>query len=453
MKTELIETGDLSSQLTIVLEKDDYIGRLNDELKKYKNKAHIKGFRKGKTPMSAIRKMYGQSVLAEVINDKLQNGLSDYINDNKIEILGNPLPSDNQKQIDFDIKNLSDFEFVFDLGLAPEFILVGASEADVYDDIQVDFEGSMIDEELESLRKRFGTQEEVDETILSDDILQIEITEQSAPADRDAFQTNITVMPDRLNEDAQKLVLGKKLGEEFKMDILNFEKDADEEYVKKYFLKDAPEDITFEFNAIIAGIKRLKLAELNEDLFTKAFGNPEIKTEEEARNYLKEELESFYKTQGRSITKRYILENLTEVNNFELPDEFLKRWLLSTNEKTTPEDIERDYSGFVKNLKWTLIKQSIAKAHDLEIGPDEIKAALRIKIEKQFAQFGGYPGINYDDMVNRLMQNQETIQKEYEELLAEKVLDKVCDIVELKPKNVSLDKYKEIVKELQENIA
>lgn len=453
MKTELTETGNLSSQLTIVLEKDDYLSKLNEELKNYKNKAHIKGFRKGKTPMSAIKKMYGQSVLAEVINEKLQTGLSDYIADNKIDILGNPLPSDNQKQVDFDLKDLNDFEFIFDIGLAPKIDLMGASSGDTYDDYKVDFDESMIEEELANLRKRFGSQEEVDEAVVMDDIVQVEITETAQIEGREVFTTSITVMPDRLNDKAQSMILGQKVGAEFDLDIFDFEKDADEEYVKKYFLKDAPEDVTKAFKGVVASVKRLKLAELDENLFTKAFGNPDIKTEEGARTFLKEELTTFYNTQGRSISKRFILENLTAANTFDLPDEFLKRWLLSSNEKTTAEDIERDYEGFVKNLKWTLIKQAIAKENNLEVGPDEIKAALRIKIEKQFAQFGGYPGINYDDMVERLMQNQETIQKEYEELLAEKVLDKVCELVELKPKNVSLEEYKAIVKELQENIA
>ena len=135
-----------------------------------------------------------------------------------------------------------------------------------------------------------------------------------------------------------------------------------------------------------------------------------------------------------------------------MPDEFLKRWLLSSNEKATAEDIEKDYDSFVKNLKWTLIKQKIAKKEEIEITPEDIRAGLKKKIERQFAQYGGYPGINYDDMVDRLAQNQETVQKEYEELLAENVLDKALEMVKLKTKAVSLDEYKDIVAKLQENI-
>ena len=452
MKTELIDKGQLSSELVIVLEKNDYLEKFNSELKKYKNKAHLKGFRKGKTPMSAIKKMYGQSVLADVINQQLQSGLSDYIADNKLDILGNPLTSERQGAIDFNINDLSDYEFIFDLGLAPEFEVKGISDSDEYEEIVVNFEDTVVDEEIESLRKRFGEQVEVDETIEASDIVSIEITEQNPTDGREAYVSEITVMPDRMTDEYQDHILGQKLGFEFPLNIFSIEKDTTEEYVNKYFLKEAPEGITADFNGIISAVKRLKPADINQDFFNKAFGEDKVKTIDEAKEHIQNELGDFYGTQGKSITKRYILENLLDIHDFELPDEFLKRWLLSSNEKATAEDIEKDYDGFVKNLKWTLIKQKIASQEKIEITPEDIKAGLRKKIERQFAQYGGYPGINYDDMVNRLAQNQETVQKEYEELLAESVLDKALTMVKLKTKTVSLDEYKDIVAKLQENI-
>ncbi len=452
MKTELIDKGQLSSELVIVLEKNDYLEKLNSELKNYKKKAHLKGFRKGKTPLSAIKKMYGQSVLVDVINQKLQTELSDYIVDNKLDILGNPLPSERQETIDFNINNLSDYEFIFDLGLAPEFEVKGLSGSDEYEDILINFEDSIVEEEIESLRKRFGAQVEVDEAIEASDIVSIEITEQDPSDSREAYVSEITVMPDRMTDEYQDKILGQRLGFEFSLNIFSIEKDTTEDYVKKYFLKDAPEGITADFSGIISAVKRLKPADVNQDFFNKAFGEDKVSTIDKAKEHIQAEFADFYNTQGKAITKRYILENLLDIHDFELPDEFLKRWLLSSNEKATAEDIEKDYESFVKNLKWTLIKQKIAKNEEIEITPEDIKAGLRIKIERQFAQYGGYPGINYDDMVNRLAQNQETVQKEYEELLAESVLNKALTMVKLKTKTVSLDEYKDIVAKLQENI-
>lgn len=454
MKTELVETGNLTAQLTIVLESTDYKEDFDKEIKKYRSQAHIKGFRKGKTPLSAIKKMYGRSVLADIINNKLQNTMADYITENEIDILGNPLPAETQKPIDFEMKELGDFEFIYDLGLAPTFDVVGASDSDKYDNYKISMAEDMVDEEITNLQKRMGEQVEVDEEIEESDILQIEITEVLDGAERDAFVTEITVMPDRLTDHAKETLIGKRLGTDINIDIFDFEKDAAEDYVKKYFLKDAPEDVSKNFKGSVSAIKRLKPAEINEEFFTKAFGpDANVSTEAEARDFLRKELQDFYNEQGKSITKRYILENLIDKNEMSLPDEFLKKWLLSTNEKLSQEEVEKDFEGFRKNLKWTLVKQNVAKNNDIKLESEDLRAALKAKIEKQFAQYGGYPGINYDDMADRLMQNQETVQKEYEELLAERVLDKVYELVSLKDKEVTLDEYKEIVKALQENNA
>lgn len=452
MKAELINTGDLTSQLTITLEKDDYLVKYDTELKKLKNKAQLKGFRKGKVPITALKKMYGKGVLVDVINDELQNRLSTYLTDNSIDILGNPLPSENQKTLDFDLNSLGEYEFIFDLGLAPSFEIEGISTEDVYQDYKVEVTDELIDEELESLQKRMGSSEEIDAPIELKDILEIEITEVEPAEGRDAYTTTITVMTDTLTEDMQSRIIGKRLGDDLPIDLLNLEKNTTEDYVKKYFLKDAPEGVTYSYKGTIAAIKRLKEAELDQELFDKAFGEGEVSTIQEARDFLRKELETFYAQQGQSITKRYILETILDKNTFALPQEFLKRWLLSSNEKVTKEEVERDFEGFEKNLRWTLIKQKIAENYDIKIEAEDLRSFIKDKIIRQFGQYG-YPGLNFDDMTNRVMQNQQTVQKEYEELLAERVMDEIYQKVSLEEKKLSLQEYKETVKSLQENIA
>lgn len=453
MKTDLISTGELTSQLTIVLEKDDYVAKYDQELKKLKNKAHLKGFRKGMIPMTALKKMYGKGVLIDVINEELQNKLSSYLTDNGIDVLGNPLPSESQKAIDFDLKELGEFEFIFDLGMAPKFAINGIDSNDAYDNYKVVVTEDMLDDELNSLRKRMGKQEDVDEAIEMTDIVSLEIIEKSENKEREAYQNSISLLPERLTEEMQSVILGKRLGEEFDLDIFKLEKDSTEDYTRKYFLKDSPDDVSTLFKGTIARIRRLLIADLDQVLFDKAFGEGSVSNEGEARDFLKNELEQFYDDQGRAITKRYILEALIDKNDIILPEEFLKRWLVSTNEKVTPEEVDKDFDGFAKNLKWTLIKQNVSKRYDIRIEPDDLRNSIKAKIIQQFGSYGTYPGINFDDMTNRIMQNQETVEKEYEELLAEKVLDKLCDVVTLSEKKLSLNEYKEIVKSLQENNA
>lgn len=357
MKTEMIETGDLSSQITITIEPSDYKSEYDKGLKKYRKEAHLKGFRKGKTPLSAIRKMYGKGVLADVINDKLQKTLADYITDNKIDILGNPIPSEDQQFVDFETKQLETLEFKFDLGLSPQIEVQGVEATDTYVSYEVAFGEDRIDEEIEQLQKRGGVQEEIEAPIEALDMVTLSITESSVE-ERDAWSGEITIMPERLTEDSQAMVIGKKNGDTLSFDIYELEKDTTEDYVKKYFLKDAPDYVGRNFDAVVKTIKRLVPAEINEEFFEKMFDpKDEIKDIEGARALIKKDLESFYVNQGKAITQRKILESLIEKNMTALPDEFLKRWLMSSNENLSPEQLEGEYEGFTKNLIWTLVKQ------------------------------------------------------------------------------------------------
>ncbi|MEL6123386.1 MAG: trigger factor family protein [Bacteroidota bacterium] len=249
MKTELIETGHLTSQLNVVIETDDYKTEFEKELRKQQNQAHLKGFRKGKTPLSAVRKMFGKSILGELINDKMQKAIGDYIVEHELDILGNPLPAADQQLIDFDPKNLVDYAFKFDLGLAPE-ITVNGLEGVSYDTYEVGFGDTEIDEELDNLRKRNGTQEEIDAPVEVMDIVSASIT---SLADDAEWTGDITFMPDRLNSHYRDEIIGRTAGFEMDVDIYEFEKNASEDYVSKYFLKDAPEGIGRQFKVQLKG--------------------------------------------------------------------------------------------------------------------------------------------------------------------------------------------------------
>lgn len=451
MKTELIDKGNLSAQINIVIEPADYKPDFTKELNKYRQQAHIKGFRKGKTPISTIKKMYGKSVLAEVINNKLQQSLQDYIVDEKLDLLGNPIPSEDQEQVDFSLTDMKDLSFSFDVGLAPQIEVLGVSKETNYESYKIELTDADLDEEIENLRKRMGTQEEVTEPVEEMDILTLHIKE-STPTNEVAFEGEITVMPERLTDDHKKKFIGKNIGDVASIDIYDLETNATEDYVQKYFLKDAPEGTGKVFDATIKGVKRLVLAALNEDFFKGAFGDDSITDLAGAKAKLKEDLDKFYDSQCLSITKRKILEHLIDTNEMDFPDEFLKRWLLATNNELTEEQVGQEYEGFTKNLRWTLIKQKLSKDYEINITPDDIKNGMIEKFKAQFAQYGGAMGdFDYGSFADKMMQNQESVQKEYEELLAERVLDKIVDSVQLNEEKIDLDKYKEIVNELQQN--
>jgi len=452
MKTDLVSTGDLSSQLTIVLETADYQPKYDADLKKQQKSANLKGFRKGKVPMSAVRKMFGKAILNEVINSKLQTAIGDYITENKIDILGNPLPAEDQQMFDFDPKELSDYTFKFDLGLAPEVVVKGAKGEDSYDTYVVEFGEKEIDEEIENLLKRGGKQEEVEDSIEELDVVGCEIT---ATQGEESWTGEITLMPDRLNDEYKDALIGKKAGHEMSVNIYEVEKDAKEDYVQKYFLKDAPEWVGRDFALVVKSVKRLIPATMDEEFLKQTFGAEDIKDEAGAREFLSKELSQYYEKQAGSITKRRSLEHLLDNNDYPLPEAFLKRWLVASNDDLTPEQVEEEFEGFTKNLKWTLIKSALAKDYDIQITPEQIKASMVSKFQAQFAQYGmgAMGGMDFNDIGDRMMQNQESVQKEYEELLAETVLDKTLENVTLVEQKIDVQAYKDIVAELQENNA
>ncbi len=456
MKTELIDKGDLSSELTIVIETTDYKPEFDKEIRKYSQKSQIKGFRKGKVPLSAIKKMYGKSVLADVIDRKVQTTLQEVITEKELDILGGPVSSEDQKMIDFDLKNLGDFEFKFDLGMAPEVDVKGADATDKHSNYKIKIEDNTVDEQFSDLRKRMGKQEDTDEAIDALDIVSLQITEVNSE-NEEPYTTEITIMPDRMTDAYKDEYLGKSKGYKGQIDVFEIEKDASEDYVRKYFLKEAPENVGNTFHSEVVGSKRLIPAEVNEEFFKTAFGgNEEIKDEASAKAKLREDLEKFYAEQGKSITKRYILESLIEKNEMTFPDAFLKRWLAVANDNLTTEQIENEYADFSKNLRWTLIKKEITKKDSLDVSAEDIRTSMIGKFKAQFAQYGygaGLDSINYEDVADRMMQNQESVQKEYEELLAEKVLDSILESVTLEDKEVSIEEYKKIVEELQQNNA
>ncbi len=449
MKTELTEVGTLHSRLTITLEQDDYKPTYDKELKKYSKQAQMKGFRKGKVPMSAIKKMYGRGILAEVIDKKIQETIQNEIKD--LSILGSPITSEEQEMLDFDIKDLQDYTFKFDIGLAPEIEVKGVSDQDKYEKYLVEVDDAMLEEGMMDMRKRMGTQEEIEAAVEEKDIVTLQITESPSESE-EPFTSEIMIMPDRMTDAYKDEYLGKEKGYKGTVDIYELEKDTNEDYVQKYFLKDAPEGVGRTYATELKTVKRLIPAEANEEFYKSAFGE-DVKDETVAKEKLKENLEGYYETQSEAITKRKILESLIASHEVTFPDAFLKRWLASSNNELSEEQIESEYGDFTKNLKWTLIKEKIARDQDIKVDPESVRTHLVNNFKQQFAQYGYGAGmdLDFDSIGERLMQDQKAVQRGYEEVLADKVFDQIVSTVQFDEKKVNQEEYQDIVKELQDN--
>lgn len=460
MNIEKHSVDNLNATITINISKDDYKGKFKSELSKYAAKAQIKGFRKGKIPASVIKKMYGKGVLADVVNETLQKALSDYLKTEELDILGQPIPSDDQQgDLSFDVNNLEDYEFKFDIGLSPKVDVLGVSESDTYDINKIKIDDKLIDEELTNAQKRLGEQEHPDGAVLAGDIIKIQADELDGKKPKEnGWATEFSVLVDSLTDKYNKAVLKLSKDDSFSFDVNKLEKDKGEDYVKKYLLnipktEEGEEEpvIGNMFTGKIIDIARLKHAELGQEFYDKYFGEGEVKTEEEARTKVAGLIGDHYQNQALQLMYRNIMDKLVADTKVELPAEFLKKWLKMTNEKMTDQEIDKDFDGFLDNMKWTLIKGELAKKFEIEVTPDDIRQAMTDKVRNYFGQYGqGMDDSMLADIMPKMFENQEEVNKTYEELQAGRVFKKIGETVKQNEVEISLDDFNDKVKAINE---
>jgi len=458
MNIEKQSVDNLNATIVINITQEDYKEKFKSELKKAAGKANLKGFRKGKTPASVIRKMYGKSVLAEVVNETLQKALTNYLDEEKLNILGQPIPSDDQDgDLEFNVNQLEDYTFKFDVGIAPEFEIDGVSEDDEYDIYKIEVDEKVITEELENAQKRLGTHEHPEGAVIANDIIKVQAEELDGDeVKEDGWATEFSVLVDSLTDEYKEEVLSLSTGDTFNFDIYQLEKEKGEDYVKKYLLnvpkvEEGEEEpvIGNMFQGKISEISRLKIAELDQEFFDKYFGKDEVKSEEEARAKIEEYIGTHYHNQALQFMYRNIMDKLVADTEVEMPKAFLKKWLKMTNEKLTDSEIEKDFDGFLENMKWTLIKNKLVNDFGVEVSQDEIIESMRNKVKGYFGQYGMEESY-VDKVLQQMLQNQEEINKTYEELQAGKLFTKIGEKVKHKENKISLEDFNEKVKELNE---
>lgn len=443
----------LNTKLTITLKRDDIKPGIDTELKKLKANASLKGFRKGKTPISFIKKVYGSSVMSEVVQKTLNSELFKFLDDEKIKYLGQPIPSKDQEEMDFSIDGSHDLVFKFDLGLTPDFELHGLEKVRTYDKYEVKVADSFISDEMASLRKKLGERKEVEEPIIAGDMISIDAEE--VKSEGTAWASTFSVLFDDLIDDSKKLFEGKKIGESVKFDITKLEKEKPEEFIRKYMLNVTENDkdvvIGNDFTGKIAKITRVTEAEMNEEFFNKAFGEGKVSSEQEAKDFIKNQTQKWYVKQSDSILMRNIHDALMESNEFALPEDFLKRWLESTSKQEDGTSIEDRFVGFKSGLKWRLLSSKLADQFDVKVDDEDVKSAMKEQISRMYGGYGG------DDMMDKLvesmMSNQEYYESNYATAFNEKVLQAAKGEVTTKTIEVSKEEFEEIVKKYSEQQA
>jgi trigger factor len=425
----------LNSVVKINIEKNDYSSKVEKILKDYRKTANIPGFRKGMVPMGMIKKQYGQAVLVDEVNKLLQDSLNSYITEEKLDILGNPLPKP-QDDLNWEA---DDYTFEFELGLAPEFEVNLEDKGPVtYYNISADEE--MIDNQIKTIQRQYGklvTQEEVKEgfTVVGTFHNEDEDIENEA-----TFKTE-----DIEGEDNKKQLLGAKVGDQVTLKSKDLFKDNETLSRHLGLESDKVENLDVELSFTIKEINEQVLAELNQELFDKAFGEGEVTSEEEAKAKIAEQSKQTFQQQGDQQFFNDVTEELIEKANIELPSEFLQKWLQTQGEKQlTPEEAKEEYEKSEKGIKYQLIEAKIAKDHDIKVELEDVKKIAKEKIKMQMMQFGqmDFPEEQMEGIIQNLLSNQEQVKQFSEEVMVQKLLDVYKEKMKVEEKDVT---YKEFV--------
>lgn len=428
----------LNAVVTVAVTKDDYKQKVDKVLQDYRKNASIPGFRKGAVPMSLIEKQYGKAVLLEEVNKVLQARLNEYLTKEKLDILGNPLPRMTE---DFNW-DADDFSFEFELGLAPEFTVdLDAKNKIVKYNITAD--EAMLDEQIERIQKQFGKLVSKDKSEEGDDIRGTFVNEEKginaeATITSDIFKTKTT----------GKKFLGKKVGDVVTVSTKGL---FDDDHKLMDVLKVDHDDVhglDVEVNFTIEEINTSEKAELNQELFDKLFGEGVVTSVEQVKEKIKEDAEQQFASQADQKFLNDVTESLIENTKFELPTEFLTKWLQSAGETPlTAEQAEAEFKKSEGGLRYQLIEGKVITGNNLQITFEDLKAYTSEVIKKQMAQFGQLnpTAEDVEGIVARVLSNQEEVKRLSEQVMSEKMLNLFKEKVKHTTKDVT---YQEFMKEM-----
>jgi trigger factor len=446
------DIDNLNAELTVTIEKKDYEAKFVEELKKYRQQASMKGFRKGKTPMSVLKKMYGNSVLSNIVYDILNTELDTFLKEEQLAILGQPIPSEDTPEVSIDVKNMDDMVFKFDLGLAPQLEIKGFNKNKKFTRYIPTVSDDDVQKDIENALKQLGDRETITEDIQEIDSLKVSVKELDGEnVKEDGITSQFTVLVEKLTKKAKKQILTKKAGDSLKVNIFDLEDGLDEGAVRKYFLniEDENAEVGKDFELTIDEVTRVTPMEFNEEFFNKYFGENVVADEKEATDKFKEPVINHYKNHVEALLFRDFQDHLMEKNEIELPEEFLRRWLLMSNEELTEEQLDAEFDAFKENLKWDVIKGKIVKENDIQITSEEIISNAQGKI---MGYFGGtpLPPDMMKDMTDRMLNDQNSLRQIQDEVVSNKLYDVLETKFGYNEKEVSIEKMDKIIEKARE---
>lgn len=428
----------LNAVVKVDIVAEDYQPKVDKLLSDYRKKADVPGFRKGHVPMGMIKKQYGQSIMVDEVNKLLQDSLNKFITEEKLDILGNPLP---RVQDDFNW-NAETFSFEFELGLAPQFD-VDLSPKKKVTQYNIVATEDLLDEEVKNIQTRYGKMSSLEEATEHSNVTGTFVNEENEINKKATFLVN-----DLKGKKNEKKVIGAKVGDVIELETKKLFEDNNKLVHILGVTEEVAKDLDVTVTFTVEEITKTEPADLDQELFDKLFPDGSVKTASELRTKIKEDAEKQFAQQGDQQLLNAITEHLVENTKFDLPADFLKKWLATAGEKPlTAEEAAAEFDKSEKGLRYQLIEGKIMKDNDIKLDYAELVDYAKGFIRTQMAQFGNMnpEEKELDDIAGRILQNQEEAQKLQSQLISQKLLAFYKENMKFKTKEVS---YEEFVKEV-----
>lgn len=428
---------ELNAVLKVDIAREDYSGKVEKILKDYRKNANIPGFRKGHVPMGMVKKQYGKAVLVDEVNKLLQESLNKYLTEEKLDVLGNPLPKE-QENFDWDAEN---YTFEFELGLSPQFEVSLDNEKPIthYKIVAGD---EMIDNQVKSIQKQYGK------------LVSKEVAEEGDQLtgtfknEAEGIENKTTLPLEKVKN--KEPFLGAKAGDTIKVSTKDLFEDDHQlmDFLEVEHDKAHGLDVEVEFT--VEEVNTQELADLDQELFDKLFGKGEVTSVTELKDKIKEDAAKQFEQQSDQQLLNDVTEMLIENTNFDLPKEFLQKWIQTAGEKElTPEEAREEYEKSEKGLRFQLIEGKLIQENNLEVKFEDLKSFAKDRIKEQMAQFGQMnpEEKELDDIAARILSRQDEVKRLSEQLMNQKLLELYKEKVNLEEKEVT---YEEFVKEVYE---
>lgn len=437
MNISKIQKDALNWQLTIDIAAADYQEALRKRLNEYKRKADIKGFRRGMAPLSLIQRLYGDEALYQSVNGLVGDQLNQFITDEKIRVVGEPMPSEDQPQLNW--KAGEDFTFKFDIAQTPELnFSVGKDDKIPYYDINVTAAEKKA--QREQLLQQYGSLQEGSKAGANDYVI-ADIANEQHKAE------GVYVSIASVAEEARGAFIGRKAGEKFTLDVnAAFTNETDRAAMLKLD-KAALAGIDPMFEFTIVNVKTFVAAEENQETYDKIFGEGVVTTPEQFEEKITERIKAGHEQEANYRFGADVRKYFVEKAKLELPEDFLKRWLVYANEgKFTPEQAEKEFPGFLEDFKWQLVRGYLMQKFDLKVTREDIQAAAESYVAYQYAMYGmaGVPQNLIQSSAENLMQDENQYRRLEEQCEDNKAIARVREEVTLQTKKISQEKFREL---------